>query len=399
MFTEQALLLQQPTRDGKRRRRHGNRLTFSFTQPNYMLMSYDNAVSDSPQEKPLAPTRTEVWAKALYSAALIHLLIGARVYITDRPYLTITRPEQMKTIIEMEGLPPLLYGLFAINRSTNTILDAATRPSESSARVPIATLPALLDLLAAVWEITVALFRSTGNEPRNLDKQVATILSEIRGNHLAGATLYKMRERDHLKPYDQFIRACQILLPQHGQSANEVRRQLQKEGYELLMDTNGKYSRELAEKLTDISLNLFLPLSAPSKGRAHRYERLFRTGIESLKNNTRLATPDLIGTVAGRLLKTVDRATGGARPSYGAARNELAHAFARLLVEDLYLAHCDRSTSKLTHMENSLADAIYFFTDQQISSRWQAWQERKKHDPRLAQEEVQIEHDMDIQES
>jgi CRISPR type I-D-associated protein Csc3/Cas10d len=391
MFAGQALLLQQPTKDGKKRGKHGNRLTFSFFQPNYMLMSYDNAISDAPQEKPLAPTRTEVWAKALYSAALIHLLIGARVYITDRPYLTITRPEQMKTIIEMEGLPPLLYGLFAIHRSPNTSIDAALRPSESNTRVPIATLPALLDLLAAIWEITAALFRHTGMEQRNLDKQVAAILSEMRSNHLAGATLYKMRERDHLKPYTQFTRACQILLPLSGQNTDDVRRQLQKEGYELLMDTNGKYYVELAEKLTDVSLQMFLPLSGSSKGRAHRYERLFRTGIESIKNNTRLATPDLIGAVAGRLLKTLDRATGGVRPSYGEKRNELVHTFARMLVEDLYLTHCDRSTSKLTHLENALADSIYFFTDQQIGPRWKEWQERKKHDPQLAQEEASIE--------
>jgi CRISPR type I-D-associated protein Csc3/Cas10d len=157
------------------------------------------------------------------------------------------------------------------------------------------------------------------------------------------------------------------------------------------MDTNGKYYVELAEKLTDVSLQLFLPLSGSSKGRAHRYERLFRTGIESIKNNTRLAIPDLIGAVAGRLLKTLDRVTGGVRPSYGTKRNELVHTFARMLVEDLYLTRCDRSTSKLTHLENALADSIYFFTDQQIGPRWKEWQERKKHDPQLAQEEVYIE--------
>jgi hypothetical protein len=392
-FGQQALLLQQSAQNKKQRQAHGNRLTFSLLHPNYMLMTYDNTISKSSGDKALAPTRTEVWAKALYTAALVHLLIGARVYVTDRPYLTITRPEQMKTIIEVEGLPPLLYSLFAVNRSGGTALDTATRPSESNARVPIATLPVLLDLLAAVWEITAGLYPYTTKEPRNLDKQVASILAEIRGNALAGATFYKMRERSHQPPYPQFTRACQLLLAGAGTGTDEIRRQLHEEGYELLMDTRGNYFVELAQKLTSISMKLFLPLSKPLRGRAHRYERIFRAGIEVIKNNTRLAQPDLIGAVAGRLLKTLERASGGVRPTYGAEQTELVQAFATILVKDLYLTHCDRSTSKLTHLENALADSIYFFTSQHISQSWQEWQERKKKDPRLTQEETLLEKD------
>src|SRR5712691_1542478 len=105
-----------PTKDGKPRGKQGDRITFSFNSPNYLLITYDNVVSRS-AEKILAPTHIEVWAKALYAATLIHLLMGARVYITDKPYLTITRPEEMKTIIEMEGLHPFLYGLLPTRRA------------------------------------------------------------------------------------------------------------------------------------------------------------------------------------------------------------------------------------------------------------------------------------------
>src|SRR5436190_22440021 len=106
-------------------------------QPNYMLITSDNVVSRS-ADKNLAPTHAEVWTKALYASTLIHLLTGARVYITDKPYLNITRPEQMKTIIEMEGLHPLLYGLLPIRRTDADLIGIDQRASESSARLSIA---------------------------------------------------------------------------------------------------------------------------------------------------------------------------------------------------------------------------------------------------------------------
>src|SRR5205807_2075337 len=163
---------------------------------------------------------------ALYAATLIHLLTGVRVYITDKPYLSITRPEQMKTIIEMEGLHPLLYSLIPVRHADKAFGDTGVCPSEGSAQLPLAALSTLLDLLAAVWEINAALYQGKSNE-RNLDKQVAIILEEVRANYLAGATLYKACERDRdKKAYPTFTRACQLLLPQRGELADAVRRAL-----------------------------------------------------------------------------------------------------------------------------------------------------------------------------
>ncbi len=146
LFAEQAEYM-------KTRGKRGDRLIFSFRNPNYMLFTYDNVVFQG-EDSSMRPTRTEVWAKALYAAMLIQLLVGARVYITDKPYLTFTRPEEMKTIIEMEGLPPLFSGLFPISLDTERSETSIQRATESSARLPLGALSAVLDLLAAVWEIT-----------------------------------------------------------------------------------------------------------------------------------------------------------------------------------------------------------------------------------------------------
>lgn len=212
MFADQAAYMKTPNKEGKPRSKRGDRITFSFKSPNYMLITYDNVVAKS-ADPGLLPTQVEVWTKALYAATLIHLLTGARVYITDKPYLTITRPEEMKTIIEMEGLHPLLYGLLPSRRTDTEFIDVDQRASESSARLSITSLQVMLDLLAAVWEVTAALYRGKLNERRNLDKQVASVLEEVKTNYLAGATFYKMRERDKAAPYEAFTRACQIFCP------------------------------------------------------------------------------------------------------------------------------------------------------------------------------------------
>ena len=372
MFANQAANMKMPTKEGKSRGKRGDRITFSFKNPNYMLITYDNVVAKS-ADPGLTPTHVEVWAKALYAATLIHLLTGARVYITDKPYLSITRPEQMKTIIEMEGLHPLLYGLLPIRRTDTEFTDMDQRASESSARLSITALQVALDLLAAVWEINAALYRSKPNERRNLDKQVASVLEEINTNYLAGATLYKMRERDKAAPYMAFTRACQLLLPQNGNQFDEVRRTLYTDGYQLMIDKEGGDMMNLAQKITDTSLKLYFP-STKQKGRAHRFETIFRTGVEAIKSNANIDDDaELVARVAGSILKRLERIRegGGYCPAYGAAQIETVREFAEILVKQLFRERYGRSVSKLTHEENHMADAVYFLTFQQVNLYWE----------------------------
>lgn len=353
----------------KTRGKGGDRLIFSLRHPNYMLFTYDNVVF-SGTDSGLKPTRTEIWAKALYAAVLIQLLTGARVYITDKPYLTFTRPEEMKTIIEMEGLPALFTGLFPISREATN----AARASESSARLPLGTLSTMLDLLAATWEINAALYpQKPGKQRRNLDKQIASILQEINANYLAGAAFYKMRERDGLACYPAFTRACQMLLPHT--SAHVQRRALREADYTLMLDTEGETWMNLAQEITEASLQLYRPATRKN-GRAHRYETLFRTGIEALKSNTTRAMDDeeRVARVAGALLKRLERLLDnrqqGFGPIYGEQRTAAVQRLAELLVVDLFHNACGQSVAKLTHEENTLADAIYFLTQQEMERYW-----------------------------
>jgi hypothetical protein len=86
---------------------------------------------------------------------------------------------------------------------------------------------------------------------------------------------------------------------------------------------------------------------------------------------------ELVAKVAGNILKRLERISGGATPTYGEARVEAAQAFAELIVRRLFRELCHGSVSKLTHQENAYADAIYFFTAQQIHARWEQYKQQK----------------------
>jgi hypothetical protein len=362
MFAEQAARMNIPNKIGRiPRHSDGDHLRITVSAPNYLLMSYDNAAS----EPKLAPTRSEIWAKAVYTAVLIQFLTGARVYVTEKPYLSITQPEEMRRVIEMEGLPSLLYGLLPVRYGET----ATARASEGSATLALLALQGTLDILAAVWEATVALFPYQPGERRNVDKGVASVLSTLNGNPLAGATLYKDLIRAGSPPYPALTRACELLLPQAARHSGRT------DGYQLMIDREGGELMNLAEQITGLSLQLYLPLTG-QKGRAHRYERVFRTGIEGIKSNVLLEPDELVARVAGHILKRLPTMSGGAKPAYGDEQTRLAEALAELLVNQLFVKRCDSSISKLTHEENWIADTIYFLTAQQIGERWTAFKQR-----------------------
>jgi hypothetical protein len=379
LFAAQAERMSLPTKEGKPRRAIGDRLTFSFKAPNYALITYSNAVPDQlplSEKARIAPTVSELWAKALYAAALLHLLTGARIYLTERPYLSITRPEQMKSIIEMEGMHPSLSGVLPMPRQAreNPVLDQP-RGETGQAQIPLVTLPLLLDIMAAIWEVNTALTSGDSDERRNRDKRIADVLEQLNSNRLAGATLYKMRERKKAAPYPVFVRACQLLLPQLMRGFNHTGDPEHTVGYQFMIDQEGGDMMNLAKQVTDLSLQLFLPTTR-SVGRAHRYESIFRTGIEAMKSNAKISDDELIARVGGALLKRLDRISGGICPTYGDARLALVKQLAELLVTQLYRQRSGGSVSTLTHEENPFADAVYYLTAIQIQQQWEAYKQQ-----------------------
>jgi hypothetical protein len=314
-----------PYREGFGERLHVPKLE-KLESPNYQLLVYENSVGKNPRYQKLAPTRSELWAKATYAGCLLHLLLGVRVYITDKPYLPMSRPDEMTAAVKLDAPHPVLRGILG-----------------GKAKVSLADLQAgLIDVLSAAWEVNAALAGGSGN----LDKQVAGVLECVNTSPLAGATFYKERERDDRPIYDIFKQACNILL--------------RKKGGETM---------ELVERLSERSLDLFLP-SAKREGKAHRYETVFRTGVEVVKRNPKVSDEELVARVGGAIVKRLERISGGAVPLYGEDLNTAALEFACLIVKNLFRERCKGSAARLTHEENALADAIYFLTDQKIRQRW-----------------------------
>ncbi len=380
MFVSQAERMALPPQEGKHRSPQGDRITFSFKAPNYLLITYSTAVPEQlpPQEKArIAPTVAEMWAKAFYAAALIHLLTGARVYVTEKPYLSISRPEEMKTIIELDGVHPLLAGLLPLRRAQEGEEAAGALQTEarSQAAVPLNALPMVLDALAAVWEINAALTRGKADERRNRDKRIAEVLEQVRTNPFAGATLYKMRARKKAGAYPALTLACQILLPTTTRQGLALAIPGHQVGYQFMLDQAGGDLMNLAQQVTDLSLQLFLP-STGRTGRAHRYERIFRTGIDAMKSSARIDDEELLDRVGGAILKRLDRMSGGVCPTFGEVRLALVEQLSRLLVEKLFRERCGGSVSTLTHEENRFADAVYFRTALQIRGRWETYQQQ-----------------------
>jgi hypothetical protein len=389
MFAEQAERMAAALPEGTTGGVWGDRLTFSFANPNYMLLTYSNAVParlPSEVKAKLAPTHIEVWTKALYAATLIQLLTGARVYLTDQPYLTITRPEEMKAIIEMEGLHPMLYSLLPIPRSdhegeghTWKGLQGNQSFYETNTHLLLSSFPAMLDLLSAIWEIAVALFPEKSGDRRNMDKQVAAVLEELARNPLAGASLYQRLFRAKQSPTATFTMACRLLLPQSA-----ARFGSEPVTYELLLDREGGELMNITQELTDLSLDLYVPIKVV-RGQAHRYEKLVRTGIEALRTNRAAETmedDELVALVAGRIVKRVNALARGYFSGYiplkGPERVKKARAFAELLMHRLFKERYNKSVIALGQEEDAIAATVFFLTCEQIDARWRLYKEKKK---------------------
>ncbi len=335
---------------GKKRRdltgdkQHSSQLTVL----NYlMILCEKSAVKASPE---LAPTRSELWSKAIYMALVAYQLLGVRVYITDKPYLTVSSPTELKSIITLDAPHALLRGL--LNQSAN---DAVIRLVKGKGEQEGISVQDAMDAMSALWLVNEFLTgHSTSGRRRNLDKGIASLLEQINSNPLAGAAFYKERQRDDLPTTREFTMACMYLL-------------------ELI----GGWKLDLAKRLAHQSLAIFLPpWSKDGKGKANQYERLFRLALEALKKMPRVEDPDeMKSRIAGALEKAVlrQRELGKGASSTGLMNcrdeelKDRSYEFASTIVDELFIRRCGRNISKLLTEENSLADGIYHITDCELS--------------------------------
>ena len=337
-------------------------------QPHYYLISWEKAARDAEADDARIATRTEAWAKALFAAAIITGLTGCKVYVTERPYLPVADPAGLKATITLDGPPPALRAL--LGRRGDTVSLYGREKGERSG------LEQVLDLSAALWTVTADVH--SPNRPTK-DKYIAERLGTLNTSPLAGAMFYKEfgRLNDGQSPYPTLARACEVLL-----------------------DIKGGELMDLVEKIARKSLEIALPFIATGRGKARRYELVFREAVSAMRRAQQVipemreaalgrqrpseqSIAELKRLTAGTLLKGLERRQGSGRVeilvrSWGEELGRLVGEFVDILVDELYLGRAGGSFARFLRLENQLADGIYYYTDRHLGEEWAAYKAARK---------------------
>jgi hypothetical protein len=340
-------------------------------QPHYYLITWEKAARDTESNDAHIATRTEAWAKALFAAATISGLTSCKVYVTERPYLPVADPADLKTTITLDSPPPALRGLLGVQT------DAVSLYGREQGRR--SGLERALDLSAALWTVTADVHAP--KRPTK-DKHIAGRLGTLNASPLAGATFYKEfgRLNDGQSPYPTLATACEVLL--------QVQTEIQ-----------GGKLMDLVERIAQKSLDIALPLYTTGRGQARRYELIFREAVSAMRKAQQMipemrqaaigghrpseqSIAELKSLTAGTLLKGLERRKGSGRGevfvrAWGEELGRLVGEFADLIVDDLYLGRAGGSFARFLRLENALADGIYYYTDRNLSRLWNEHRQQK----------------------
>ena len=335
-------------------------------EPHYYLIVWEKAAPDRVKQDTQIATRTEAWAKALFASTVISGLTSCKVYVTERPYLPMSGPADLKPTITLDSPPPALRGL--LNDRAGVVSLYGRERGERSG------LEMVLDLSAALWTATTSL------RPGK-DKNIAGRLGRLNVDPLAGAYFYKEygRENNGESPYPTLATACEVLL-----------------------DIQGGELMDLVEKIASKSLELALPLQprgTSRRGKARRYELVFREAVSAMHKAQRLipemrqaaiggkrpseqSIAELKRLTAGTLLKGLERRQDNKRGEifvrlWGDELGQKVGEFVDIVVNDLYIGRAKGSFARLSRMENSLADGIYYYTDRNLSQLWNDYKKGK----------------------
>ena len=353
----------------------GERIVSGATleQPHYYLIKWAKSAKEKEKKDEKIATRTEAWTKALFVASIIASLTSCKLYVTERPYLPFADPNELKATITLDSPPSPLYGLLqnprmpAINSHEISLYgQEQDKPSG---------LERALDLSAALWTVTTNVHAPNRNTK---DKYIAERLSTLNANDLAGAHFYKEYSRlnNGDSPFSPLDIACQVLL-----------------------DIQGGKMLHLVEEISEKALNLRLPFRGYGRGKIHNYELAFREGMNALRKGFPLI-PELRQTAvtgekpsaqtiaelkhlaSGTLLKGMERrsVTGRGDGMINPWRdnlNELASQLIDVLVDKVYLQRAGGSFTQFLHLENALADGVYYYTDRNLPALWEKYNQEK----------------------
>ncbi|MBC7248953.1 MAG: type I-D CRISPR-associated protein Cas10d/Csc3 [Anaerolineae bacterium] len=336
-------------------------------QPHYYLITWEKAARDTEPDDARIATRTEAWCKALFAAAVISGLTSCKVYVTERPYLPVADPAELKATITLDGPPPALRGLLG-GRTDEVTLYGREKGERSG-------LERVLDLSAALWSVTADVHAPGRNTK---DKHISGRLGTLNTSPLAGATFYKEygRLNDGQSPFPTLTTACEVLLEIQGGE---------------LMD--------LVEKIAKKSLEIALPFGTTGRGKARRYELVFREAVSAMRKAQKMipemreaaiggrrpseqSIAELKRLTAGTLLKGLERRQETRRGeifvrAWGEELGRLVGEFVDLLVDELYLGRAGGSFARFLRLENSLADGIYYYTDRHLGEAWNEYNQQK----------------------
>ncbi len=336
-------------------------------QPHYYLITWEKPARDSERDDARIATRTEAWAKALFAAAVISGLTSCKVYVTERPYLPVADPAELRPTITLDGPPPALRGLLGGRGDTVSLYGRERGPRSGLER--------LLDIGAALWTVTADVHAP--NRPTK-DKYVAGRLGTLNSSPLAGATFYKEfgRLNDGQSPYPALTTACEVLLEIQGGE---------------LMD--------LVERIAQESLQIALPFGAAGRGKPRRYELVFREAVSAMRKAQQMipemrqaalgghapsaqSVAELKRLAAGTLLKGLERRQESRRGeimvcAWGAELGRRVGDFVDLLVDELYLGRAAGSFARFLRLENALADGVYYYTDRHLSQAWSEYKQQR----------------------
>ena len=155
----------------------------------------------------------------------------------------------------------------------------------------------------------------------------------------------------------------------------------------------------LVEKIAKKSLEIALPSSTTGRGKARRYELVFREAVSAMRKAQQVipemreaalggqrpseqSIAELKHLTAGTLLKGLERRQGSRRGeiyvrAWGEELGRLVMEFVDILVDDLYLGRAEGSFARFLRLENQLADGIYYYTDRNLSRLWSEYQHQK----------------------
>jgi len=327
---------------------------------------------------------TELWMRGLLTALVLQDLLGMRVYLTDKPYLPVAYLDQVTEALALDSEHPALRSILTVPPQPLSDKGENSKPYQEQERgfldsvkskqiIPVALsnqlkvrgipIDEIWHRVCALWVVNESLSQK--------ESTIAQRLTEVNRNELAGARFFAdyHRHNSHQVP-DVFRQACHILL----ESFEPV------EG-----NTNRMSLKNLAETIASQSLDLFLPRTPKDgKGKANRYETIYRTAIAELKKVSRqpeLETEELIGHIAGTLIKRLERLDTGISFPFvfkDEDKNQRARQFAQTIVVDLFEQRCHRSFSRLSRYENDLANGVFFYVSEQISAKWAQWNQQKE---------------------